>query len=58
MNTYIAFYKSKRIEVNAETSFQAQTEAAKQFKAKKQHEVMVALVTKNGVPYVHSTSEI
>jgi hypothetical protein len=41
MNKYIALYKGKKIEVQAETSFTAQEVAAKQFKAKKRYEVDV-----------------
>ena len=44
MNTYKAFYKGKQIEVKADTSYQAQQIAAKQFKAKKEYEVTVVLL--------------
>jgi len=57
MNGYIAFYRNKRIEVYAETSYAAQLEAAKRFKAKKTHEVTVVLAEKNGKPVTHSTGE-
>jgi hypothetical protein len=43
MNGYIAIYKGKQIEVYAESSYQAQLEAAKQFKAKKSYDVSVYL---------------
>ncbi len=46
MNGYICFYKNKKIEVWAETSYKAQLEAAKQFKAKKSFDVVVCLAEK------------
>lgn len=58
MNTYIAFYRNKRIEVNAATSYQAQQSAAIQFKAKRSFEVTVMLAEKNGAPVVHSTAAL
>jgi hypothetical protein len=60
MNGYIAFYKGKRIEVHAETSFEAQQEAARRFKARKAYEVSVMLAERNlddsgkGEQVVHS----
>ena len=48
MNGYVAFYKGKRIEILAETSYAAQLLAAKEFKAKKSYEVNVALAEING----------
>ncbi len=54
MNTYHAFYKGKKIELQAETSYKAQQLAATQFKARKSYEVTVMLVAKaDGVPIVH-----
>lgn len=55
---YLAFYHSKRLEVFANSTFEAQTIAAKQFKAKKQYEVSVYLCEKDGKEVVHSTSEV
>jgi hypothetical protein len=43
MRTYIAFYRGKQIEVIADTSLAAQTEAARIFKARKTYEVTVVL---------------
>ncbi len=43
MRTYIAFYKGKRITIQAETSYAAQTAAAKMLKAKKSYDVHVVL---------------
>jgi hypothetical protein len=53
MNGYIAFYKGKRIEVYANSSFEAQTKAAAIFKAKKSWEVSVVLAEKDGKEVVH-----
>lgn len=43
MRTYIAFYKGKKITVQADSSYAAQTAAAAQFRAKKSWEVTVML---------------
>ena len=43
MRTYKAFYKGRSVTVIAETSYSAQQEAAKFFKAKKSYEVTVIL---------------
>ena len=50
LRSYIALYKGKKIEVMAPTSYEAQTIAAKLFKAKKSYEVDVYLAD-----IVHST---
>ena len=55
-NGYVAFYKGKRIEVYADTKYQAQQLAAKHFKAKKEWEVNVVLAEVDGKPYVQSTA--
>lgn len=54
MNGYVCFYRGKRLEVNAETTYQAQQIAAKQFKAKKEYEVAVTLAEKGGKQVVHT----
>ena len=41
MYTFLAFYKGKTIQVEAESSYQAQLKAAAQFKAKKSYDVTV-----------------
>lgn len=46
MYTYICIYRGKEKTVQAATSYAAQLEAAKQFKAKKSYEVDVYLVAK------------
>lgn len=53
MNGYKAFYKGKQLDVYAETSLAAQTEAAKQFKARKSYEVTVCLCEKEGKQVTH-----
>ncbi len=58
MNGYIAFYKGRKLELNAETSYQAQCLASAAFKAKKSYDVTVVLVEKNGEQVIHSTSQI
>lgn len=54
MNGYIALYKGKRIEVYAETSYEAQKKAATEFRAKKSYEVHVYLCEKDGKEIVHT----
>ena len=44
MSRYKAFYKNKEMEVEAETSYEAQRKAADAFKAKKSYEVTVMLL--------------
>lgn len=54
---YVAFYKSKRLEVYAKSSLEAQERAAKLFKARKSYDVTVVLAeNKDGSAVVHSTS--
>ncbi len=53
MNGYVCFYRGKRIEVQATTSYAAQTQAAAIFKAKKSYEVNVVLAEKNGEQVTH-----
>jgi chorismate synthase len=43
MRTYKAFYKEKTAIVYAESSFEAQQRAAKEFRAKKRYDVTVVL---------------
>lgn len=58
MNGYKAFYRSKTCEVYAETSYAAQLEAARVFKAKKSYEVHVVLCEKGGEQVTHSTASL
>lgn len=56
MNGYVCFYKGKRHEVYADTTYDAQKKAAAFFKAKKTYEVTVMLAEKNGGQVVHTPS--
>ena len=58
MNGYICFWKNKRIEVYAETTYAAQKEAAKILKVKRSYEITVVLAEKGGEQVIHSTSEL
>ena len=59
MNTYTALYKGKRIDVDADSSYQAQLIAAKEFKAKHSYDVTVMLlVLDSSKVVIHSTSSI
>mgnify|MGYP003346543529 CR=1 FL=1 len=58
MNGYICFWKGKKIEVYADSTYAAQMKAAELLKAKKSYEITVMLAEKNGEPVVHSTSTI
>jgi len=58
MNGYKAFYKGKSIEVKAPSSYDAQQNAAKIFKAKKSYDVTVVLCEKNDTQVIHFTASI
>lgn len=58
MNGYIAFYRNKKCEVYANTSYEAQQKAAALLKVRKTYEVTVVLAEKNGQPVIHSTGEL
>lgn len=55
MNGYVTFYKGKRLEVYAETSYKAQQEAARQLKvpAKKMYLISVVLAEEDGKEVTH-----
>ena len=53
LNGYVAFYRGRRLEVYAATSYAAQQEAARQFKARKTYDVTVVLAEKDGAPVTH-----
>ena len=55
MNGYIAFYRNKKCEVYADTSYEAQQKAAALLKVRKTYEVTVVLAEKNDQPVIHST---
>lgn len=57
MNGYICYYKNKKTEVYANTSYEAQQEAAKRFKAKKAYQVNVVLAELGGEPVVYNGTE-
>lgn len=44
LHNYMAFWRGKKMEVQAPTSYAAQQKAAKLFKARKEHEVAVVLI--------------
>lgn len=58
MNGYKAFFKGKSIEVKANTSYEAQQLAAKQFKTKKSYDVTIVLCEKGDTQIIHSTASI
>jgi len=54
MNGYLAYYKNKKIEVFAETAYQAQKKASEILKVKKSHEVDVYLCEVDSKPVIHT----
>lgn len=54
MNGYICFYRGRRCEVYADTSFAAQQKAAQVFKARKSWEVTVVLAERAGEQVKHT----
>ena len=58
LNGYVAFYRGRRAEVYAETSYQAQQSAAKLMKAKKAYEVAIVLAEKDGAPVAQSGASL
>lgn len=54
MNGYVCIHKSKRYEVNANTSYEAQCKCAEQNGIKKRYEITVMLAEKNGEQVIHS----
>lgn len=58
MNGYKAFYRGKTLDIYADTLYNAQVKAAKEFKAKKTYEVTVMLCEVNGEQYVQSTASL
>ena len=53
MNGYVAFYKGKRLDVHAETSYEAREKAAALFKARQSYKVTVILAEKDGEQVTH-----
>lgn len=59
MNTYKAYYDGRTMDVQANTSYEAQCKAALLFRVgRKTWLVTVMLVAKDGEPVIHSTSSI
>lgn len=58
MNTYHAFFKGKKVEVKADTTYEAQKLAASIFKARKSYDVAVVLVAKGDSPVPLDTRSI
>lgn len=58
MNGYICFYKGKRIEVWADSSYAAQQVAAARFRAKKSYEVTVCLAETPDGPTTHDGASL
>lgn len=56
MNGYVGFYKKKRVEVFAETPYDAQCEIARILKVKKTFLINVELAEIDGKPVVHTPS--
>lgn len=57
MNGYKAFWRGREIEVYAPTSYAAQLEAARIFKARKSYEVSVIICERaDGSTVLHSTA--
>lgn len=59
MNSYKCFYGAKEpIVVGAESSYQAQLQAAWIFKAKKSYDVSVVLLAKGDMPYLVPVAQV
>jgi hypothetical protein len=62
VNKYGAIWQNKELEIEAETTYQAQKIAQAEFQKSagrrtvKGYEITVALIELNGVPYVHVAS--
>ena len=53
-NGYVCFWRNKRYEVYAPTSYAAQLKCAQLHSIKKSHEITVVLAEKAGVQVVHN----
>ena len=59
MRKYLCMWRGKQVEVDADTTYQAQIQAAIQLKAKRTYEVSVYLMTDSeGNEVQHSTATI
>lgn len=61
MNGYICYYKDRRVEIYASTTYQAQQLAVETFttrgKAPKRHEITVVLAEKDGELVIYNGTE-
>ena len=58
MNTYVAIYRGKRCEVQSDTRYHAQLEAARILRAKRSYDVSIMLAEKDGKTVVHDGAEL
>jgi len=58
MNGYIAIYKCKKIEVLADSIYQAQQKAQSIFKCKKGYDINIMLAEVDHKQVIHSTASI
>jgi len=58
MNGYFGFYKNKRFECFANSSYHAQQQMAKEHGIKKSFEITVVLAEKDGKQTVHNPQDI
>jgi F0F1-type ATP synthase delta subunit len=58
MHGYVCFYKGKKLEVTANSSYEAQVQSAHTFKAKKAYEVTVVLCESYGKQVTLNTASI
>jgi hypothetical protein len=58
MNTYICRYEGKEIIVKASTTYEAQEEAKRQFKAKHGWKIIVMLSERDGMSVVHNNGSL
>lgn len=56
MNKYVAMFRGKKIEVEANTTYEAQLKAQVIFRARKSYEVTVLLAEKSGEEVTHDPS--
>lgn len=56
MNGYVCFYKNKRYEVHAESSYAAQVLCAQYHRIKKRYEITVVLAEKDGKQITHTAT--
>lgn len=54
LNGYVCFYKGKRYEIYAESSYAAQCMCAVNHNIKKRHEITVVLAEKDGKEVTHT----